>query len=53
MINTLSTDWQAVQKWAENELDDLIKVLIMTENEEIRGRIKQLQDLLELPKISD
>jgi len=52
MINTLSTDWCHVEKWAKVEMEELIEVLISTESAEIRGRIKQLQDLLSLPNIS-
>jgi len=49
-INSLSADWVAIQTWAQEELASYTDILIAADNEEARGRIKQLQELLELPR---
>jgi hypothetical protein len=48
-IEIYSETWLAVKEWAESEREDLTRLLIAENDEEIRGRIKQIDELLDLP----
>ena len=53
VINRQSEDWLTTEGWAKKEREELVACLIAQENEEIRGRIKQLDELLDLPNKID
>lgn len=53
MINKFSDDWAAVERWAQEQEARYTKSLIAKNDDETRGRIKQLHELLCLPDQDD
>jgi len=49
LVDTTSPTWIETQKWAEQERERLIRHLIAQEDNVVRGRIQQLDELLALP----
>lgn len=47
-IDVQSDTWRVVSEWAASERSRLIERLISANNEEVRGAIKKLDDLLDL-----
>lgn len=49
MIDRNSATWDFVEAWARGRKESLTNELIERDSEQTRGRIKQLDDLLDLP----
>jgi len=49
-IDKHSKIWRTIEEWATGELDQLTKALIAKDNEQNRGAILKLQQLLNLPE---
>lgn len=47
--NGLAAAWPTFSKWIDERMNELLLTLIDSENEQTRGRIKQLRDLKDLP----
>lgn len=45
----LNAAWPTFSKWIDERMSDLLLTLIDKDNEQTRGRIKQLRDLKDLP----
>lgn len=48
-MGSVGNNWPQVVREIDNRLEGLIVSLISTNNEETRGRIKALRDLIDLP----
>lgn len=48
--NALAGSWPFLRPWLEQKKKDLLLALISANNEEARGRIKQLDEILNLPE---
>lgn len=48
-MGSVGNNWSQVVREIDNRLEGLIVSLISTNNEETRGRIKALRDLIDLP----
>lgn len=49
LITALSGSWPLLQNELKARRENLVERLIMSENAEVRGRIKELTDLIDLP----
>jgi len=49
LVDTTSPTWLEVQQWAEKTRRQLVEHLIAQEDNVVRGRIQQLDELLTLP----
>jgi hypothetical protein len=49
IVSAISPSWELLKKFLENECAEKMRLLVEKDSEELRGRIKQLLELKDLP----
>jgi hypothetical protein len=49
ILNAIAPSWKLLQEFLESECEEKTRLLVEKDSEELRGRIKQLLELKDLP----